>query len=357
MSNRMTKKSTRAWIFFLTTLAGGLFPVRTACAHDAPALAPIRLDFDAASAPKNCNDQDEFSRLITNWVPENAIRSDATRRLKVRIRRSPTGGKLFDVTLEDAEGTVLGEHHDRASAKTECHRVLYVTAYAAAVLLGAFEKPPAPEPVTCPVCRPPPAPAKPPAPPVPVTNPAPPKLTRPTFRRAAIPSLLNRRAFLGVGVILGTGDTPQGAIGFQGLFGYLLSANTPRIQLEFGGAWVPQSLPAPHSPRVLPVQTVPAFGSMCYSRYVFRICSGLTTTFLQAEHQDHAPGHDELRFTLAAHARMATEFDVVGPFSMRIDAVASMRFWQRTFGAALATLASQNPFGAGVVAMAVWSFE
>lgn len=83
----------------------------------------------------------------------------------------------------------------------------------------------------------------------------------------------------------------------------------------------------------------------------------MTTTFYQAEHRDLLPGHDELRNTLAAHMRMGTELELTGPFSMRIDAFAQARFWQRTFGVALASLDAQSPFEVGAAAMAVGSFE
>ena len=102
MSNQITKKSMPTYIFFLTTLGALLLPDRPAYAHDAPTLTPTRLDFDATSAPKPCHDKAEFQNILATWVPAGVIRADAVRRLKVRSRRSPTGGKLVDVTVEDA---------------------------------------------------------------------------------------------------------------------------------------------------------------------------------------------------------------------------------------------------------------
>ncbi|MBK9265389.1 MAG: hypothetical protein IPM54_37090 [Polyangiaceae bacterium] len=116
----------------------GVLPARTAFAHDAPAIAPARLEFDASQAPKLCNDRATFRTLLDNWVAVNVWSPDADRRLVVRIRRAPTGEKLGEVALVDAAGATIAEHHERYGAREECYKVLYESASAAAKLLGAF---------------------------------------------------------------------------------------------------------------------------------------------------------------------------------------------------------------------------
>jgi hypothetical protein len=44
-------------------------------------------------------------------------------------------------------------------------------------------------------------------------------------------------------------------------------------------------------------------------------------------------------------------------YSIRLDAYALLRFWERSFGGDLAALDELSPFGAGGVAMGVRSFE
>ncbi|MBK9260320.1 MAG: hypothetical protein IPM54_10835 [Polyangiaceae bacterium] len=185
------KKSSTLLLFFFTL--GLTLPVRTAFALDAPAIAPTQLDFDASRAPKSCNNRVTFDMLLRNWVAESVWTPDAARRLMVRIHRSPRGEKLVDVTLVDATGTTMAEHHQPFGVREECHRVLYEAARTAATLLGAFEKPPPPEPwPQCPPLPPPPEPAPspacPPCPKCPVSTP-PPAVRRFDFGLGALPGM------------------------------------------------------------------------------------------------------------------------------------------------------------------------
>lgn len=344
----MPKKSFAMFFFFVVVVSSVVLPPRTTLAHDAP--TPTQLDFDASQAPNACNDDALFRALITNWVPAEVLVPETDRQLVVRIRRSPTGGKLAEVTLLDSAGAPLKKYTESYFAKTECHRVLYETARAAAKLLGAFDKPPPPEPCpTCPACPPPPVPAK------PEPCPACPALVLPLPR----PTLLSptRRGFFAAGVSLGTGITPQGAIGPYGGFGFVLSPHLPRIQFEMAGGWAPQTLPISNTANVLRVHMVPLVGSLCYARYVFRLCSGLATTFYTAERSSLVPGYDEMRMTLAVNVQIGTEFEIGGPFSIRVDIFGRLRFMQRTYGYELANLDALNPFTASMVAMGVWSFD
>jgi len=67
--------------------------------------------------------------------------------------------------------------------------------------------------------------------------------------------------------------------------------------------------------------------------------------------------NDDSRMTLGAHVQMGTEFEITGPFSIRVDVFGRLRFMQRTYGYELAKIDALNAFTAGAVAMGVWSFD
>jgi len=349
-ATQITNKSYRGLFFLVTLVLGLVCPSRRAFAHDPPAIAATRLEFDAAGAPKNCNDGTTFSSILANWVPREVLSAEANRRLVVRIRRSPTGGKAADVMLIDASGAILDERYERYGFKTECHKVLYDAALAAANILGAFEKPPEPEPSICPACPSCAACSACPACPIPES----PRKATKTAQTETNPT---RRAFFGAGVFIGTGFTQETFVGPQFSLGFVPSRSAPRIHIEIDGAWTLQTIPQSNTSGSLDIQVVPLFGSICYSRSVFRMCSGLTTTFFQAKSADLVPGTDESRSTLAGHLRMGAEFGIAGPFSIRVDAFAMLRFWQRSYGSELATLDVRSPFGAGAAVVGVWSWE
>jgi hypothetical protein len=323
-----------------------VLPARTACAHDAPAIAPTRLDFDAASAPKTCNDAKTFSTLLGNWVGQETLTPDAERQLVVRIRRSPAGGKLVDVTLVGTDGTALAEEQMTFAGTTECHKVLWEAARVGARQLGAFDEPPPPESVptysaplppepcpTCPACSTCPAPALPPP------------------RLALVPP--THGVSIGVGIFFGMG-TPGNTIGPQVAFGFRPAVHTPHLQLELHGAFT-QTLP--NASEAFRLKMVPLGGLICYAPTALRLCSGLTTTFSSAEHPNIDSGNDALRISLAANMRVGAEFEIVGPFSIRLDAFALFPLWDRTFGHALPSLEHLTPLTAGASAMGVWSFK
>lgn len=342
--------------------------VHTTFAQNAAVHTPVQLVFDAASAPKNCNDQVEFGAILgrlfhgdmfsrdtspRDTSPRDTLPTGADRRLDVRIRRSPTGGKLVDVTLTDAAGTLLGEHHERYGVKIECHKILDDTADASAHLLGAFEKPPAPEP--CPVC--------PLASPVTVRAPCPVCVPCPTcpapqrFPQIAQGVLISRRPSFGAGVFFGTGITAIGAVGQHFSVGFVPWIQFPRLHVEIDGAWAPQTLPTGKGLEVLHVNMIPVAGSLCYSRDVLRLCGGLAGTFFSAD--DSAPGGfgDEQHTKFATHVRMGTEFEITHSFSIRMDFFGLLRFAQYTTGNALTSLDELPPLAGGMAVMGVWSIQ
>ena len=347
-----TKQSSTTMFFFVMGLLCSVLFSRQALAHEPPTIAPTRLEFDATQAPKICNDQILFRNLLTNWVPYSALSLDVERRLTVHIQRKPTGNKEWDVILSDTTGTIIHERHERYGAKTECYKVLYEAAYAAATLLGAFEKPPSSEP--CPICPPPPicpGPARCPEPP----EPAPKRRSETTSvpLRQTFPPLAARRAYFGAGVLFGTGITPQGAIGPCFALGFVPSRHSPWLQVEFAGAWTSQERPDANAA----MNVIPMFGSVCYSRYAFHLCSGMTTTFFSTKQATNNTSSAEFRVALAGHLRLGTEFDVAGPLSIRVDAFAQMRFAGQTFGLVSSSLDTQSPVDLGAMAMGVWSME
>jgi hypothetical protein len=349
-----TKQSSTVMFFFAIGLIYSVLFSRQALAHEAPTIAPTRLEFDATEAPKNCNDERSFAAILATLVPNDVMKSDAEQRLLVRVHRTPTRGKLMlmDVTLTDARGATIKERHERYGAKTECHKVLYEAAYAAATLLGAFEKPPASEP--CPICPPPPAcpgPARCPEDP----ESAPKRRSESTSvpLRQIFPPLAARRAYFGAGVLFGTGITPQGAIGPTFALGFVPSRHSARLHVEFAGAWTSQDWRDANAA----MNVIPMFGSVCYSRYAFHLCSGMTTTFFSTKQATNNTSSAEFRVTLAGHLRLGAEFDVAGPLSIRVDAFAQMRFAGQTFGPVSSSLDTQSPVDLGAMAMGVWSME
>lgn len=271
---------------------------------------------------------------------------DASRKLLVRLRRSANGGKLADVALVEGDGPQIATERKTFASKTECHLVLWETARTAARLMGAFEPPRPPDPCpVCPVC--PTAHECPAAPACPISDvPRKTPQTEPT-----------RRAFFGAGLFLGAGFTHETIVGPNFLLGFVPSRHAPRIHVEFAGAWTLQTIPKLNAPGSLDVHVAPIFGSICYSRSVLRMCSGLTTTFFQAKNPDLLPGADESRTTLAGHVRMGAEFGIAGPFAIRLDTFAMLRFWQRSYGNELAAFDTRSSFGAGAAVMGVWGFE
>ena len=330
----MPKKFSVWLIFFLTLVLVAL--ERPAFAHDAPAITPTRLDFDASQAPKRCNDPATFDALLGNWVLKDALGA-GDRVLRVRIRRAPTGGKLTDVTLVDAAGATLAEHHERFSVNSECHQVLYESARAAARLLGAFEPPRPPEP--CPVC--PACPACPSCPPPPVAEPA----RCPPCPTLKTPPIV-RRAYFGAGVFLGVGLTHVPRFGPKVSLGFVPIASAPRVRVEIDGAWAPY---ASTTSNTLRGTMVPLFGSLCVAPAALRLCGGPVTTFFLSE-------HDAMHITLAASLRLGAEFEIAGPFSIRIDAFVLLPFWKRTFGHELGARDAEHSLAAGSSATGVWSF-
>jgi hypothetical protein len=330
--NRIAKKTSSVFFFFVTVVLGVILSAQTAFAHDAT--APVRLDFDVRGLPKNCNDDVTFRALLTEWIGRTLLIPEADRRLMVRINRSPTGGKLADVMLVDAVGATIAQEHMTFARNTECYKVLYVTARVAAKLLGAFDKPPPPEPVVTPAPLPSPAPAEPaPCPTCPAPALPPPPVTR--------PASFTRRAFIGAGVFLGMTTTSEASVGPAVSLGFVPVSRWPGFQIEFDGAYASRNVR-----QGFHVDTVPVFVSLCHEQVGVRLCGGMTSTLFFTEDPTNARD-----FMFSASLRIGTQFELAGPFSIRADAFALLPLTQRT------TLDSPNPFAAGTTVMGVWSFD
>ena len=162
---------------------------------------------------------------------------------------------------------------------------------------------------------------------------------------------------IAAGVFLGTGITPGGTVGPFIAARFVLSPHMRRVQFEMAATWASQTLPQSNAYDSLHIDMVPLVGSLCYSRYGLRICSGLVTTFYSAERPNLVPGNDQFRMTLGANVQIGTEFNIAGPLSIRVDVFGRLQFWQPTYGNEWASLDAQNAFASGVIAMGVWSFE
>lgn len=337
--------------FFLKLLAPTAlslaFSAQPAFAHDPPVIAPTQLDFDAAHAPKNCNDPDRFGTILNAWVPDTVFRTDAERRLVVRIRWSATGGKRTDASLVDAQGVVLAERHKSYSVKTECDKVLWETAHDAAEILGAFEPPPPKEPVVCPIPSAPlpsePVP-DPPALPCPTCPPL--KLPTPTITLSPAPYLSS----IGLGAFVGTGIFSELNGGPIALLDVALSPRLPYLHVEFESSWTSQSSPS----SAMRLHSIPLVSSLCWLRGNVRFCGGLATTIFYA---NQSPAHDELRLMLGPNFRMGTELFVHDRFSIHADIFGRYALAQRRFGTATVAPDEPTPFAGGLAVLGVWGVD
>jgi hypothetical protein len=144
------------------------------------------------------------------------------------------------------------------------------------------------------------------------------------------------RFSLGAGVFLGMTSKANAFVGPSISLGFVPWSRWPGLQMEFDGAWAPRQT----------LQMVPVFVSLCQAQHGLRLCGGLTTTFYSTENKNAARD-----FTLSASLRIGAEFGIAGPFSIRTDVFALLPLTQQ------APFDSPNPFAAGAIAMAVWSFE
>ncbi|MBK9266966.1 MAG: hypothetical protein IPM54_45225 [Polyangiaceae bacterium] len=298
-------------------------------------ILPTQLDFDASRAPKVCNDADGFASLLGGWVPKGVLRENAERRLVVRIRWTPTGGKRAEVSLVDAQGAVVAERHAEYEAAAECHFVLHDAARSAAQLLGAFEPPPPKEPVICPVC--PPSAPSPPTRPLPTSPPPAPPV--PTITHA--PTL--HRSSFGIGALIGSGIHSGLGGGPYMLLSYAPWRQWSHVHVEFEGSWTSQTSES------IRTHAIPLVGSLCLVRGVVRFCGGLATTVFYSK---QSPIHDELHLMVGGNVRIGTELFVRGPFAIRADVFGRLAFAR--FGNATMAIDDPNRFAAGLAVMGAW---
>lgn len=329
------------------TLSGLAFFAQSAFAHDQPVIIPTRLDFDAAHAPKKCNDREKFLIVLNAWVPDEVFRDDAQRHLTVRIRWSSTGGKRVDVALVDAQGVTVVEGHTSFGAKQECHEVLWGTALDVAKMLGAFEPPPPKDPLRCPPPAPPP-PQEPALCPSPPPSPAFPPLRPPTQPRALFPAPYS--SFIGIGPFVATGIYSELNGGPMLLLGVLPWRRFPHWNVEFEGSWTSQSSPS----SAMRMHSVPVVGSLCWVEGNIRFCGGLATTI---SFSNQSPPNDEWHLMFGGNIRVGTELFRHGPFSIRADVFGRFAWTERGFGLAVGALDTPAPFAAGVAVMGVASFD
>jgi hypothetical protein len=333
----MTQNRSTFWTLLAMLVPSLAFWAQPAFADESPLMVPTRLDFDASHAPKNCNDESGFRSILHAWVNEELLRDDAERRLIVCIQRSSTGGKQADVSLVNAQGVTLAELHTPYATTTECYKVLWAVARDAAKMMGAFDKPPPPEPLVCPAPPTPPGPAEPALCPAGPAGPAP-ALSRP---RMTLPAPFARRAFFGAGVFLGMTIKSEAAMGPAISLGFVPFSRWSGFQIEFDGAYTSRN-----TQQGFRVDTVPLFASFCYAQRGVRLCGGMISTLFSTEHPK-----DARDFTLSASLRIGTQFAIAGLFSIRADCFALLPLNQRM------AFDTPNAFTAGAVAMGVWSVD
>ncbi len=244
----------------------------------------------------------------------------------------------MDVSVVDAQGAVRAERHNVYPATTECHKVLYDTAYDAAEMLGAFEPPPPKEPVTCPVALPPPVP---PAPPCPRCPPTPP-FKLPPF---TLPST-SPRFFIGLGAVVGSGIVSKLGAGPLILLGFVPSQRLPQLHVEFEGSWTSQMVESTRW------HAIPLVGSLCWVRDNVRFCGGVATTIVFS---NQLPNHESRVF--GANFRVGTELFNRGPFLIRADVFGRVALAQRTFGGTINMLDEASPVTGGVAVIGGWALD
>jgi hypothetical protein len=257
----MTQNRSTFWTLLATLVLSLAFSAQPAFADESPLIVPTRLDFDASRAPKNCNDPESFRSILEAWVPKELLRDDAERRLIVRIQRSSTGGKQADVSLVNAQGVTLEERHTPYATTGECDKVLWAVARDAAKMMGAFDKPPPPEPLVRPAPLTPPAPAE----------PAPcPACPAPALPRITLPAPFARRTFIGAGVFLGMTIKSEASMGTVISLGFVPFSRWSGFQIEFDGAYTSRN-----TQQGFRLDTVPLFASFCYAQHSVRLCGGM----------------------------------------------------------------------------------
>lgn len=337
---------TQSFFFFLkrfmpTMVSVGIL-AEPAFAHEAPIILPTRLDFDASHAPKKCNDPDGFRSLLGAWVPADALRDDAERRLIVRIQSSLSGGERADVSLLDGEGGVLAERHTPHAARVECHKVLWSVARDAATMLGAFEPPLPKTREAGPVCPPPTLQEPvscPPAYRCPICSPP-----SPTPTLLPIPY----RSFIGLGGFVASGVFTKLGAGPNLLFGFVPWRQMPSMHLELETSWTSQTVQS------MRVHAIPFVGSLCWVRGIVRFCGGLSTTIFLT---NQSAANDALHILLGGNIRVGTELFSYGAFSIRADVFGRMNPASRELGKALGVVDKPTPFAGGGAILGLWSFD
>lgn len=311
-----------------------VFCPQPAYAQDPPVIAPTKFDFDASLAPKKCNVPEDFKSILHAWVPQTVLRDDAERRLVVRIKWLSTGGKRAGVSLMNAEGATIAQRQKDYSAATECHYVLWKTAYDAAEMMGAFEPPPPKEPVICPPY--PTSTAAPLCPTCPLCPACPMHLPAPTFP-PALP-----RFFAGLGAFVGSGIFSKLNAGPLLMLGFVPLRRLPELHLELESAWTSQTIES------INVHSIPLVSSACWVRGVMRFCGGLATTFLSS---NQLPIHEMRLFS--HNVRIGTKLFRHRALSIRADVFMRFTLTNHRLGESKMPFNTPSPIAGGAFAKRV----
>ncbi len=271
-------------------------------------------------------------------APSLTLDEDAEQRLVVHIHGSANKAKSVDVSVVDAQGTLLAERHDPYAPTTECHKVLYDTAYGAAEMLGAFKPPPPQEPVTCPTC--------PPNPPPPICPPSPPAAP---LRAQAI--MIPRRPTpahfsVGFGAVVGSGIVSKLSAGPLVLVDVIPASRLSSLHIEIEFAYTSQAVDSTRW------HSIPLVGSLCWAPGIVRFCGGFATTILFSNQSSNS----ELRM-FGPNLRVGTELFNHGPISLRADVFGRIALIQQTFGQTIRGLDEASPFMGGVSVLGAWAAD
>jgi hypothetical protein len=156
-----------------------------------------------------------------------------------------------------------------------------------------------------------------------------------------LPARHVHRASIGLGVFLGMTTKPEASIGPAFSLGFVPFSRWSGFQIQFDSAYTSRN-----TQQGFGIDTVPLFVSACHLHHGLRLCGGMVSTLYFTE--DPKAARD---FIFSASMRIGTEFDIAGPFSIRMDVFALLPFTQRM------ALDKPNPFAAGATVMGVWSFD
>lgn len=277
-----------------------------------------RVEFSTDARVPQCNRPLTFEALLRMQVPLEWLSPPISWKLGVHIGPGRGGGYLVDVTIEDGSGkAVLPPDHNEYPAEVCCYEVLFNTAFASAVKMGAYkpkerETPPAPPPVpVAPCSAEQPAPAAPPPGRRPRTVPQ--QTTAPSV---ALPASRAMQWQIGLGGMFVIGVAPEVLPGVQGA----VALRGPLWSVELDGRWTPWVETRPAGSTIIEMTTVTAALVPCFRPGPFAFCGLVTGGWRGATAINRDFPIAEGQALFSGGGRVSYERAISGRFTLRLDA-------------------------------------